>query len=112
MSYQLIVPPDVEREIAEIFDAFDSTDRALSFIEDLNVVFDRIADRPLQFPVIHTSVRRALRDGQAAHSVVVQHTQRDLVPIGKGGRLVATIRPLRTVARMTCISAGVAREQA
>jgi plasmid stabilization system protein ParE len=60
MSYQLIVPPDVEREIAEIYDAFDSTDRALSFIKELDVVFDRIAERPLQFPIIHTSVRRAL----------------------------------------------------
>lgn len=46
MTYQVIVPPDIEREIAEIFDTFDSTDRALSFIEDLNAVFDRIADRP------------------------------------------------------------------
>lgn len=68
MSYSLIVPPDIEREIAEIFDGFDNTDRALSFIEDLNVVFDRIADRPLQFPVIHTSMRRALLKHHA-HSV-------------------------------------------
>lgn len=60
MSYRLIVPPDIEREIAEIFNGFDSGDHALSFIEDLNVVFDRIADRPLQFPVIYTSMRRAL----------------------------------------------------
>lgn len=60
MSHQLIIPTEIEHEIAQIFDSFDSTDRALSFLHDLNVLFERIAERPLQFPVIHTSVRRAL----------------------------------------------------
>ena len=60
MSHQLIIPPEIEHEIAQIFDSIDSTERALSFIHDLNVLFERIAERPLQFPLIHTSVRRAL----------------------------------------------------
>jgi plasmid stabilization system protein ParE len=60
MTYQLIILPAIEQEIAEIFDEFHSTDRALSFLHDLNVVFERIVERPRQFPVIHTWVRRAL----------------------------------------------------
>ncbi|HEX4418450.1 MAG TPA: hypothetical protein VH165_11150 [Kofleriaceae bacterium] len=60
MSYQLIIPIEVEQEIAEAFDSFDSTDRALSFISDLNMLFDRITERPLQFPVIYAAMRRAL----------------------------------------------------
>jgi len=60
MSYQLIIPPDIEHEIAEAFDSFESTDRALSFVHDLNTLFERIVERPLQFPVIYAAIRRGL----------------------------------------------------
>jgi plasmid stabilization system protein ParE len=60
MTYQVVIPPPVEHEIGTIFDEFHTTERALSFLHDLNVIFDRIAEHPRQFPVIHTSVHRAL----------------------------------------------------
>jgi hypothetical protein len=60
MSYQLIIPPEIEDEIAEAFDSFESTERAVSFIHALNVLMERITERPFQFPVIYASMRRAL----------------------------------------------------
>jgi hypothetical protein len=60
MSFLLVVPPEIEEEIAEEFDSFKSTELALSFLHDLNVLFERIAERPLQFPVIYAAMRRAL----------------------------------------------------
>jgi len=53
-------PPEIEHEIAQIFDSIHSSDRALSFIHDLNVLFERIVERPPSVPVIRTSARRAL----------------------------------------------------
>ena len=60
MRFELIIPPEIEREIAEEFDSFDNVETALAFIHDLDVLFERIVERPLQFPVIYTSMRRAL----------------------------------------------------
>jgi plasmid stabilization system protein ParE len=60
MSYQLVIPPEIEQEIAEAFDAFDSPDRAVAFIRDLDTLFERIVDRPLQFPIIYAAMHRAL----------------------------------------------------
>ncbi|HET7499673.1 MAG TPA: type II toxin-antitoxin system RelE/ParE family toxin [Kofleriaceae bacterium] len=60
MSHRLIIPPAVEQEIAEIYESFDSAELALAFIHDLDLLFERIVERPLQFPVLHTTMRRAL----------------------------------------------------
>jgi hypothetical protein len=40
MSYQLIIPPEIEDEIAEAFDSFESSERAVSFIHALNVLME------------------------------------------------------------------------
>ena len=60
MSYELIIPPEIEQEIAEEFDSFDNVETALAFIHDLDLLFERIVERPLQFPVIYAAMRRAL----------------------------------------------------
>jgi plasmid stabilization system protein ParE len=95
MSYQLVIPPEVEHQITGAFDSFDSTEHALAFVHDLNVLFERIVDRPLQFPVIYAAVRRALlryhdysvffevdvnRRRAVIHAVVHQHRDPALWP--------------------------------
>jgi hypothetical protein len=42
MSYQLVIPPEVEHEIAEAYESFESTERAFSFMRDINALFERI----------------------------------------------------------------------
>lgn len=88
MSYQLVLAPEIEQQIAEAFDSFDSLENALSFVRELNALFERIVERPLQFPVIYASMRRALlrrhdfsvffeldaaRSRAVIHAVVHQH---------------------------------------
>lgn len=62
MSRAVLLSLDAEGDIREAFEWYEGHEPnlGLSFVEDLDVIFSRIADAPHHFPVVYRGLRRAL----------------------------------------------------
>lgn len=61
--FSLVVSPEAEAETQEAVDYYRqeaSRDLALDFLEKVQATLERISESPLQFPVVHRGVRRAI----------------------------------------------------
>lgn len=60
MSYTLVVSSGAARDVAEARAYHAQRGRAEAFIASVDRAFEQIADRPLMYPIVYESVRRAL----------------------------------------------------
>jgi plasmid stabilization system protein ParE len=62
MSHGLIVGPEAEQDIAHAFAWYEARQGGLGlrFLEELELVFERIRHRPLEAPVLYRGTRRIL----------------------------------------------------
>jgi plasmid stabilization system protein ParE len=88
MTSSLVVRPSVSRDVAEAHAYHSQYGRGDAFMLAVHQVFDRIAERPLMFPLVYGDVRRALLrrfaysaffvvDGDAVVILAVHHQRRD-----------------------------------
>ncbi len=62
MKYDLIVRPEAEAELAEAFDWYEQQVAGLGgrFLLSIDAAINSIRRDPLQYPILHKNVRRAL----------------------------------------------------
>jgi toxin ParE1/3/4 len=88
MTGALVVRPSASRDVAEAHAYHSQYGRGDAFMDAVDRVFARIAERPLMFPIVYDDVRRALLhrfaysaffvvDGDAVVILAVHHQRRD-----------------------------------
>jgi len=88
MTSALVVRPSASRDVGEAHAYHSQHGRGDAFLAAVDQVLDRIAERPLMFPLVYGDVRRALLrrfaysaffmvDGDAVVILAVYHQRRD-----------------------------------
>ena len=62
MSLDLIIRPEAEADMTEAFDWYEERDLGLGseFLRSIDAIFGSITRNPLQYPIVHRSLRKAV----------------------------------------------------